>query len=269
MKYEAKAYHSASQTIDADGCNEAGCTTANWGLANHIPASSSTGSPWRRISPTNASVECNSLNALNGVSNKYDLISNPEWMTIARNAEGVSSNFEAGVMARGWAASTLWGDTWTNTFVASSTGPECKYNIAADSCASTGNHLFRRTLALSNGEEIWDFSGNVWEWVDWSHTTAGLNLGPTTCRSSWEQFPDVLADTCYTDGALLSHQVFPATSNGSSLEAFGRFYGGSGGSARRGGMFADGTRSGIFALSLDTGTSTNAHTMGFRCVYRP
>ena len=269
MKYEAKAYHSASQTIDADGCNEAGCTTANWGLANHIPASSSTGSPWRRISPTNASVECNSLNALNGVSNKYDLISNPEWMTIARNAEGVSSNFEAGVMARGWAAnntSVTPYDPWQNSAVASSTGTDCKYNIAANSCASTGNHLYRRTLTLSNGEEIWDLSSNVWEWVDWSHITSGFQDGPKTCAASWVEFPVAASYACLSG---LANQVFPATSNGSSVEGFGRFYGGSGGAAVRGGGWGAGTYAGALALALDASTSFTHASYGFRCVYRP
>jgi hypothetical protein len=267
MKYEAKAYHSVNQVIDADGCNEVGCTTADWGLADHIPASSSTGSPWRRINPINASAECNSLNT--GGATNYDLISNPEWMTIARNAESVSSNFEAGVMARGWAASTSRGDTWTNMLLASSTGTECKYNIAASSCASTGNHLYRRTLALSNGEEIWDFSGNVWEWVDWSYTNAGLDLGPTTCATSWVQFPELVSDACYTGGALLSNQVFPATSNGSSVEGFGRFYGGSGGAAVRGGGSSDGSYAGAFTLDFTHSAAAVGGEFGFRCVYRP
>ncbi len=205
----------------------------------------------------------------NNIGAKYDLISNPEWMTVARNAESVSSNFEAGVMARGWAASTSNGDTWTNTVVASSTGPNCKYNTAADSCASSGNHLYRRTLALSNGEEIWDFSGNVWEWVDWSHTTAGLQLGPTTCSASWVEFPAVVSDACYTGGALLSNQVFPATSNGSSVEGFGRFLGGSGGTALRGGSWSSGFRAGAFTLHLTSSTADTFTTVGFRCVYRP
>jgi hypothetical protein len=74
MKYEAKAYHSVNDAIDADGCNEAGCTTANWGLADHYPKSSSTGKPWRRININNASTECNSLNGVNEVTDKYDLI---------------------------------------------------------------------------------------------------------------------------------------------------------------------------------------------------
>ena len=270
MKYEAKAYHSVNQVIDADGCNEVGCTTADWGLADHIPASSSTGSPWRRINPINASAECNSLNT--GGATNYDLISNLEWMTIARNAESVSSNFQASVMARGWAAnntSLTPYDPWQNSTVAPSTDPNCLYNTGANTCASSGDHLYRRTLALSNGEEIWDLSGNVWEWVDWSHTTPGLDLGPTTCAASWVQFPDVLADTCYTGGALLSNQVFPATSNGSSVEGFGRFYGGSGGAALRGGNWDGGSRAGAFTLNLNTSTTDSGTDLGFRCVYRP
>ncbi len=272
MKYEAKAYHSANQTIDADGCNEAGCTTGNWGLADHIPASSSTGSPWRRIDATNASAECNSLNT--GGATNYDLISNPEWMTIARNAESVSSNFQASVMARGWAANNTNTshtpyDPWQNSAPAPSTDPNCLYNTAENSCASTGDHLYRRTLALSNGEEIWDLSGNVWEWVDWSHTTAGLDLGPTTCAASWVEFPAVVSDACYTGGALLSHQVFPATSNGSSVEAFGRFFGGSGGAALRGGRWGLGSSTGAFTLRLGNSTSGTGTDVGFRCVYRP
>jgi hypothetical protein len=190
-------------------------------------------------------------------------------MTIARNAEGVSSNFEAGVMARGWAAnntSVTPYDPWQNSAVASSTGTDCKYNIAANSCASTGNHLYRRTLTLSNGEEIWDLSSNVWEWVDWSHITSGFQDGPKTCAASWVEFPVAASYACLSG---LANQVFPATSNGSSVEGFGRFYGGSGGAAVRGGGWGAGTYAGALALALDASTSFTHASYGFRCVYRP
>jgi hypothetical protein len=270
MKYEAKAYHSVNQTIDTDGCNEAGCTTHNWGLADHVPVSSSTGSPWRRIRLGPASSECNSLNT--GGATNYDLISNPEWMTIARNAESVSSNFQASVMARGWGASsssTILPDPWTNSAPAPSTDSNCLYNTGANTCASSGDHLYKRTLTLSNGEEIWDLSGNVWEWVDWNSAMAGFQFGPTTCAASWVEFPALVSDVCYTGGALLSHQIFPATSNGSSVEGFGRFYGGSGGAAVRGNAWYGGSNAGAFTLTLNMTTTLSGADMGFRCVYRP
>jgi hypothetical protein len=233
-----------------------------------VAVSQAAGNPYVDLTIGASKTKCTNIGA------KYDLISNPEWMTIARNAESVSSNWSSGsigygVMARGWTGNTALGDIWTNTVAASSTGPECKYNTAANSCASTGNHLYRRTLALSNGEEIWDFSGNVSEWVDWSHTTAGLQLGPTTCANSWVEFPAVTSDSCYTGGAILSHQVFPATTGGSSVEALGRFHGGEGGAALRGGDWSEGSTAGAFSLDLVLHTTDSYTGGGFRCVYRP
>ena len=227
------------------------------------------GNPYVSISMRDSQTKCRDLNALNGVTDKYDLISNPEWMTIARNAESVSSNFLASVMARGWAAHTDTGDTWSNTAAAPSADPNCLYNTGANTCGSSGGHLYRRTLALSNGEEIWDLSGNVSEWVDWSHTTASLDLGPTTCAAGWVEFPAVESDACYTSGALLSNQVFPATSNGSSVEGFGRFLGGSYGAARRGGNWDGGPYAGAFTLHLFNLPELTRTNLGFRCVYRP
>ena len=228
-----------------------------------VAVSQAAGNPYVNLTIGDSQTKCTNLGA------NYDLISNPEWMTIARNAESVSSNFQASVMARGWAAHISYGDAWTNTAVASSTDENCLYNTGADTCGSSGSHLYRRTLNLSNGEVIWDLSGNVWEWVDWSHTTAGLDLGPTTCAASWVQFPDVLADTCYTGGALLTDQVFPDTSNGSSVEGFGRFHGGSGGAALRGGYWGNGSDAGAFTLGLNLSTAYASSGFGFRCVYRP
>ncbi len=261
MKYEAKARHSENNAIDVDGCNEAGCTTPNWGLADHIPASSPAGSPWRRINPINASAECNSLNT--GGATNYDLISNPEWMTIARNAEGEDANWETGtpgfgVMFRGH----------------SDNSPSSALSAAADNDPynGTGNDPSqamgsgkeqKRTLTLSNGEVIWDFSGNVWEWVDWSHTAAGFQEGPKTCAASWTQLPNV---SC---GDLSSSQYMPSITNLDSSNGVGRFYGGSGGAAHSGGDWSVGTLSGAFALNFsDSASNTRAYT-GFRCVYRP
>ena len=208
--------------------------------------------------------KCTDLNTLNGVTNKYDLISNPEWMTIARNAESVSSNFEAGVMARGWAANSGYTppDPWTNSAVAPQTDSNCLYNTGADTCGSSGSHLFRRTLTLSNGEVIWDLSGNIYEWVDWS-LEPGLQLGPTTCAYSYVEFPVAASYACLSG---LGNQVFPATSNGSSVEAFGRFSAGSQGTAIRGGVWWSGSNAGAFELRLDPVPPSNG---GFRCVYRP
>jgi hypothetical protein len=268
MKYEAKALNTINSVvtplIDEDGCNETECTTPNWGFSDHIPASSPTGAPWRQVSGDSASTACGGLNT-DGAS-KYDLISNAEWMTIVRNAESVESNFQSGVFARGWAANSTLGDSWTNTGPAPLAGPDCVYNSGADTCASSGDHLYRRTLTLSNGQEIWDVSGNVWELVDWDAATAGFQLGPTGCSYAWTEFPVAAANPCLSG---LEDQLFPATPNGSSAEAFGLFYGGGGGAARRGGRWSSGRRAGAFTTYLGNGPQNTDIDFGFRCVYRP
>jgi len=235
---------------------------------SNVAVSQAADNPYVSINIGDSQTKCTDLNALNSVTDKYDLISNQEWMTIARNAESVSSNFQAGVMARGWAAHISNGDTWSNSAVAPSTDANCLYNTGADTCASSGDHLYKRTLTLSNSEEIWDLSGNVREWVDWSASTPGLQLGPTTCALSWVEFTALPSDSCY-GGALSANEVLPATSNGSSVEGLGRFYGGSGGAAFRGGNWNDGSNAGAFTLVLYYSSTATRTNFGFRCVYRP
>jgi len=121
----------------------------------------------------------------------------------------------------------------------------------------------KRTFILSNGEVIWDFSGNVREWVDWSHTTAGLDLGPTTCAASLTELPNV---SCVE---LSSSQYMPSFTNLDSRNGLGRFYGGSEGAALRGGHWNDGPFAGAFALLLNVSTAVTDARLGFRCVYRP
>lgn len=226
-----------------------------------VAVSQASGNPYVNLTIGESQTKCTDLGA------NYDLISNPEWMTIARNVESVSSNWSTGtvgtgVMARGWT------NEW-NSAVAPFADSSCLYNTGANSCGSSGSHLYKRTLTLSNGEEIWDLSGNVSEWVDWS-LDWGLQEGPKTCiGDSWVDFSVVASDPCYINGALFSHQVFPATSNGSSMEVFGRFLGGYGGATVRGGAWHFEAFAGAFTLDLTFSTGYTDSSYGFRCVYRP
>jgi hypothetical protein len=102
----------------------------------------------------------------------YHLITNDQWMTIARNIEataggatlynGVSSDITLGCDATG-------GNTELRSY-ATKTGP-------GDQSCNT-----KRSHSLSNGQMIWDLSGNVWEHVNKGNTTTGIgfNDGQTT-----------------------------------------------------------------------------------------
>lgn len=226
--------------------------------------SQASGSPWVSINATTAQSTCEAMTEAGFEAGTFTLISNPEWMTIARDLEGVSTNWSGGSvgsgdLARGWSAATA-DDGFTNSAVAPSTGASCLYNTAANTCASTGTHKLRRTHQLSNGSEIWDFAGNVWEWVDWS-TTAGFTSGPTNGTASWQELTSL-------SGSVTSNDL--QTSGGyTSTQQAGRWYGGSGGAALRGGDWYSGASAGAFALNLNFAPSITNAAFGFRCVYRP
>ncbi len=96
----------------------------------------------------------------------YALISNPEWMTIARDLELQPENWSGG-------------DVGVGVFVRGHTDDSPRHALNIENLNEpydqTGNSAAdlpgqgweqRRTFVLSSGEVLWDFSGNYWHWVD-------------------------------------------------------------------------------------------------------
>ena len=166
MEYEAKAWHDANNNGDVDdheikdnGCDGYGSwcfpSMFNWGLEAHVPASVSKGRPWRRISRNNAINECRELNDVYGISEdsdkKFDLISNFEWQTIARDIERQSVNWSGKRLGSGC---VYQGNNGLDT--------PCSYD--GDNPERGANNNKARHI-LSNGESVNHFPGNVFEWV--------------------------------------------------------------------------------------------------------
>ena len=146
MKYEAK---------------QVGITTT--------PISQAAGNPW--VSITQPSAIANSANVTN--CSGCHLINEAEWLTIAQNVLKVPSNWdnEAGVHSVG-----------TGYIYSGHKDGNPGSALAADADDNNGyygetNPIIseRRTLTLSNGEVIWDFAGNIFEWT--SATTTGNQPG--------------------------------------------------------------------------------------------
>lgn len=234
-----------------------------------VAVSTSTGSPWASINQNNARLECTSLGT------KYDLISNPEWITIARNIENEPSNWSSGIVGTG---NLNRGHT--------DAAPNNALSITntADPYDSTGNSAVsgweqKRTHTLSNSNEIWDFSGNLFEWVDWT-LTAGLqtvtpankaygNPPDTAPVDGWREFTVLNTNIGATDE--MKPETWQASNASfSTSEGIGAYNSGdntSGGTAHRGGNWNFGANAGIFSLSLTP--SPGVQSIGFRCVYRP
>lgn len=128
------------------------------------------GQPNTSIAFDDAFNECQALSSSN-----YDIsmITNAQWMTIARQVESQEENWVNGKfgstyysnnegLVGGWAES----DEWDNTQAAPNSKRSNLYNIGADQGGSSGDDKHRRTYVLKSGGIIWDLTGNVHEFVD-------------------------------------------------------------------------------------------------------
>jgi len=132
-----------------------------------VAVSTAIGTPW--VSLTQATATSTAPTACNDCH----LITESEWMTIAKNVAGVPSNWSTGLVATTANCGSTMGcyiysghndGTPANALAASTDD-----NGYSGTGQTSGNQ--RRTLTLSNGEVIWDLAGNVWEWTQGSSTT--------------------------------------------------------------------------------------------------
>ncbi len=231
MKYEAKE-DSSGACPDGDTVN--------------CPISQASSSPWVSINQTNAQIECESL------GEGYHLITNAEWMTIARNIEQVQSN---------------WADNTIGSTVSSGGGLKRGNVGITDSVSYDGSNPESGTgrntkalLNLSNGEGIWDLSGNVWEWTNDTCSQANWDTG---ANIEWTVSSPDLSDYEILNAGPLG--------NYNSSHGVGRYYGCSSEGNRfiRGGLNTLGATSGVFSINLNIGASTSSTAFGFRCAYTP
>ena len=233
--------------------------------------------PWVSISQTSSQATCSALNIDNSYG-QYALISNPEWMNIARNVEQIAANWSnsnpgvhPGVLARGHSDNSP-----ANALIAS-TDDLIGYINTGNNAAQAANAGWeqRRTLELSNGEIIWDFAGNVWEWVDWQVAPAKKAYRATDGQSTSAWLDFKVLDRLIGENAddqMLTSTFMPGFSTLGGANGLGQYYAGannSGGAAFRGGLWYSSTNAGAFALHLIYSASSTDTVIGFRCVVRP
>jgi hypothetical protein len=215
--------------------------------------------PWVSITLSAAKTACTDLGP------QYDLISNPEWLALARNIETVPSNWSGdavgvGMLSRGHS------DDSPSEVLATIDEADAYDGTGNDSSDLPGSGWEqKRTLTLSNDEVIWDLSGNTTEWVDWS-PASGLQGPPLTCTQHNTEFPDVICPE------LLANDYLPTSPAYENDKGIGMFIGNIWEydtiGVRRGGEYDADDGAGVFALKLFAQPTWSNDYNGFRCVYR-
>jgi hypothetical protein len=205
------------------------------------------------------------------------LLRNDEYMTIARNAEQVASNWTDNIVGSG--SGRLYsgniGASSTVALIATSTDSDGYFGIDPYSIEQ------RRTLTLSNGSVIWDLAGNVAEHVQRSVNNSGdlmsnmilpatvptstPDWGRAEYASSTNNYINVWTTDVPHNITAPSNSLWTSNYGIGTVNTFGT--GGDQGTTVfiRGDSFGVGDLGGLFSLDLSGTTNTTNYNLGFRC----
>jgi hypothetical protein len=215
------------------------------------PTSQPSGAPWVSITQTQALSSCAALGA------GYHLLTMPEAQTISRNIESNGWNWTGGSVGSGG----LWrghsDNSPANPLAADVTG-----DPDDDPYVGTGNvtpSIEKRVHQLSSGQYVWDWSANVFEWLDMT-CTAGSGVGNWYNSGNWVE---------WTNANLSDYEKVRAGPSGAYTTAqnMGQYYGcnAAGKAAARGCSWDESGNAGVFALySVQLPSYSDAY-IGFRC----
>lgn len=220
---------------------------------NGVAKSDAKATPWTEVSQT-AAIDL-AKNACSGCH----LITENEWLTIANEITANPANWSDSALGKGFVYS---GHNDNSPALALGTYNDDSYMGTENS----KNSSQKRTLKLTNGETIWDFSGNVAEWTDGQITGGQPGTGGEKFFS-WKEWN--LIDF----NGYLPVNPFPSYINkkgGSwgSEQGMGQLYSNSTDSELRGfvrgGDFSQGVSAGVFSLNLSNSITDSSPLIGFR-----
>ena len=233
----------------------------------NIATSVATGTPWVSIYQDVAKAECEKIGA--------HLITNAEWMAIARDIEAQDENW----VGTGTARVLKMGNVGSNTN--DSTAWYALGSADFEGNTKTGTNRDSDSparLVLSNGQSIWDFSGNVWEWVD-DKFDCGVeecpaSLMPQPATASYREFTAITSWGKYSRTEIAPSGSYNSTQGTGQIYTTNNFaysseppagYNSTIHAFVRGGDWGNGANAGVFALALSHSPSGSDPSFGFRC----
>ena len=188
------------------------------------------------------------------------MISNNHWQTIARNIAGVASNWSTGTVTSG-ELNRGHSDNAPASALVAVTDDNDPCNGTGQTCSSSTWDSQRRTHTLSNGNVIWDFAGNVFEWVTDNNTASNGADGYMSTMSG--------ADIRQTRYGAASGTICVSASSTPYCGMGNGWFSGTSGAINRGGSYAANLNAGIFTTYLNNSSSVISSAIGFRCVFVP
>ena len=307
MKYDAKCASTGAPTVgltdrvSSDGTTyhvysdaNSACTSAN----SKQVVSVASGDPIADVSQTNSITRCSTVSVGGSAAH---LITNNEWMSVARNAEAQATNWSLGAVGSGYlfaghndnspalalpASTTDTGNyacAYTDATGLVENPSACPTNTTSGTSGTAGNQ--KRVFTLSNGSYIWDIGGNI---RNWTNNTVLRKDQPV----SWNGVTDDTTGFGYSDyasgstaryihtwkvGGLQQVDMGPSNVAYNANQGVGRIYNYSlAGDTDttvyaflRGGTWSNTSYAGAFTAILGfTPGSTNG-SFGFRCASDP
>lgn len=228
-----------------------------------VATSQAAGAPWVSISRDSSITACSSLGT------GYALISNAQWQTIARNLEGVGFNWSTGTVGNSGGMSRGHSDNSPASALAAVSDDNDSCSGTEQTCSLSTWSDQRRVHQLASGSYIWDFAGNVWEWVsDNNSTDFGANALISTLTAA--NHP-----TNGSIGGVSNNANYHFGPSGNYTGLSTSPYGGLGngylnysaGTILRSGGWVNGMGTGVFTANLINGPAATDAFTGFRCVW--
>lgn len=219
--------------------------------------------PWRNINQPTAITECSDLGP------KYHLITNNEWMTIARNVDQVANNWTDNIVGGSGKIYTGNLGAVPGSLLAASTDDNDGYYGTGYSTGADN----RRTLYLSNNNVIWDLSANAAEMTSTTITCSG---SCTTAEMPFDASPAsewIFFSNISTYGQLSYDLIRPVNPSWDYLQGTGKMFTSTTAGVhviQRGGSRVNTGLSGLAGLyAIDTSflTTNTGGNNSFRCVY--